>query len=405
MPRSGMDANDDIRAFIDRSRIEGAAAGPLAGLSFAVKDLFDVAGLPTLGGTPDWNPGRIPAERHAWAVGALLDAGAAMVGKTVTDEVSLGIMGENRHHGPVANPRAPGRVPGGSSSGSAAAVAAGLCDLALGTDTGGSVRVPASFCGLFGIRPTHGRLSTAGMLPQAPSFDTAGFLADTAEVFVRAAAVLLGAAPSPRPPARLLIDMQVFAAADPAVTKALEQAVLDAADVSGRSENVMIRPEGLGALADAQGVLQPAEAHETFADWLDRENPRLSWEVALGRARALMADRAAIPGAQRVRDAHRARMAELLAGDAVLAMPTVPFAAPLQGQRRSAMWEKRARIVGFTCIAGLSGVPQVSLPVGLVEGMPVGLSFLAAPGREDLLLHLVQALGQRACPARAGARV
>lgn len=402
MPRSGMDANDPVNAFVDRTRIEGAAAGPLAGLSFAVKDLFDVAGLPTLGGTPDWNPGRVPAERHAWAVGALLDAGAAMVGKTVTDEVSLGIMGENRHHGAVANPRAPGRVPGGSSSGSAAAVAAGLCELALGTDTGGSVRVPASFCGLFGIRPTHGRLSTAGMLPQAPSFDTAGFLADTAEMFVRAAGVLLGAAPSSRPPAALLVGVDLFAAADQAVAAALRPALDAAIALIGPAREVAL---DLPALATAQGMLQPAEAHATFADWLDRENPRLSWEVALGRARAMLADPAAIPGAQRVRDAHRARMAALLADDAVLAIPTVPFVAPEQGQRRSAMWEKRARIVEFTCLAGLSGVPQASLPLGLVDGMPVGLSFLAAPGREDLLLHLVQALGDGACPARAGARV
>lgn len=401
MPRSGMHANDPVRAFVDRTRIEGAPAGPLAGLTFAVKDLFDVAGLPTLGGTPDWNPGRTPAERHAWAAQALLDAGAAMVGKTVTDEVSLGIMGENRHHGPVANPRAPGRVPGGSSSGSAAAVAAGLCDLALGTDTGGSVRVPASFCGLFGIRPTHGRLSTAGMLPQAPSFDTAGFLADTADVFIRAAGVLLGAAPSTRPPAALLVGAAAFAAADPAVAAALRPALDAAIALIGPARETAL---DLPALAAAQGVLQPAEAHATFADWLDRENPRLSWEVALGRARALMADPAAIPGAQRVRDEHRARMASLLAGDAVLAIPTVPFVAPEQGQRRSAMWEKRARIVEFTCIAGLSGVPQVSLPLRLVDGLPVGLSFLAAPGREDLLLHLVQAMGAGACPARAGAR-
>src|ERR1700686_3602472 len=153
------DAADDFGVFVPggRFRIEGAAGGPLAGLTFAAKDLFDVAGHPTGGGNPDWPKGRPLPVRHAWAVQRLLDAGAALIGKTITDEVSLGILGENPFDGTARNPRAPGRVPGGSSSGSAVAVAAGLCDTALGTDTGGSVRVPSSFFGLYGIPPTPGR--------------------------------------------------------------------------------------------------------------------------------------------------------------------------------------------------------------------------------------------------------
>ena len=122
----------------------------------------------------------------------LLDAGATLIGKTITDEVSLGILGENAFDGTPVNVRAPGRVPGGSSSGSAAAVAAGLCDTALGTDTGGSVRVPASFCGLYGIRPTHGRLPLTGMLPQAPTSDTTGWFARDAETFAKVSAAMLG---------------------------------------------------------------------------------------------------------------------------------------------------------------------------------------------------------------------
>src|SRR3981081_2718060 len=148
-------------------RIAGAPGGPLSGLTFAAKDLFDVAGHPTGGGNPDWARSNPVPTRHAWAVQRLLDAGATLIGKTITDEVSLGIVGENAFYGTPTNPRAPGRVPGASSSGSAAAVAAGLCDTALGSDTGGSVRVPASFCGLYGIRPTHRRKDHPGMPPQA----------------------------------------------------------------------------------------------------------------------------------------------------------------------------------------------------------------------------------------------
>ena len=186
--------HDPINAFVPGPRIsiEGAPNGPLRGLTFAAKDLFDVAGHPTGGGNHDWARVHPVPTRHAWAVQTLLDAGATLIGKTITDEVSLGILGENAFDGTPLNTRAPDRVPGGSSSGSAAAVAAGLCDTALGTDTGGSVRVPASFCGLYGIRPTHGRLDLTGMLPQAPSSDTTGWFARDAATFARVSSVLLG---------------------------------------------------------------------------------------------------------------------------------------------------------------------------------------------------------------------
>jgi amidase len=177
------------------ARVAGRPGGPLSGLTFAAKDLFDVAGHPTGGGNPDFarqNP--IPS-RHAWAVQRLLDAGAELAGKTITDEVSLGILGENVFFGTPDNPAAPGRVPGGSSSGSASAVAGGIVDTALGTDTGGSVRVPASFCGLYGIRPTHGRLDLTGMLPQAPTSDTTGWFARDAGTFRRVSEAMFGEAP------------------------------------------------------------------------------------------------------------------------------------------------------------------------------------------------------------------
>ena len=156
---------DDINAFVPgpRVRIEGRPGGPLSGLTFAAKDLFDVAGVPTGGGNHDWPTGRPVPARHAWAVQTLLDGGATLIGKTITDEVSLGILGENAFDGTPVNVRAPGRVPGGSSSGSAAAVADFQVTLATGTQTGGSVIRPAAFCGVVGYKPTFGHLPTAGM--------------------------------------------------------------------------------------------------------------------------------------------------------------------------------------------------------------------------------------------------
>src|SRR3954471_20460107 len=218
------DISDDLGAFVPGQifRITGREGGLLSGLTFAAKDLFDVAGRPTGGGNPDWTRAHPVPERHAWAVHTLLDAGADLIGKTITDEVSLGILGENPFYGTPVNPRAPGHVPGGSSSGSAAAVAGGLCDTALGTDTGGSVRVPASFCGLYGIRPTHGRIDVAGMMSQAPTSDTTGWFARDADTFALVSSVMLGEEIPHALPTSLVIAVDAFDFADLDTAAALQ---------------------------------------------------------------------------------------------------------------------------------------------------------------------------------------
>src|SRR6185437_4689516 len=234
--------------------------GRLFGLTFAAKDLFDVAGHPTGGGNPDWARTHPLPARHAWAVQTLLDAGASLIGKTVTDEVSLGILGENPFDGTPTNPRAPGHVPGGSSSGSAAAVAAGICDTALGTDTGGSVRVPSSFCGLYGIRPTHGRLDTTGMMSQAPTSDTTGWFARDAETFARVSAVMLDEAIPAVLPTRLVVATDAFALADPDAAEALRPLVARLGTLVGTVTEAAMAPPGLAAWARAQRTIQPYEA-------------------------------------------------------------------------------------------------------------------------------------------------
>jgi amidase len=269
-----------------RLRIDGRPGGPLAGLTFAAKDLFDVAGYPTGGGNPDWANGQPVPSRHAWAVERLLEAGASLVGKTVTDEVSLGILGENPFDGTPVNPRAPGHVPGGSSAGSAAAVAGGLCDVALGTDTGGSVRVPASFCGIYGIRPTHGRLDLSGMMAQAPTSDTAGWFARDADTFTRVSSVLLGEEIPASLPTRLVVASDAFAFAAPETAAALEPLVDRLARLIGERHDEAMAPGGLALWARAQRTLQPVEAWATFRDWIERTNPRLQFSVARNLALA-----------------------------------------------------------------------------------------------------------------------
>ena len=263
-----------------RLHIAGSPDGVIAGLTFAVKDLIDVAGVPTGGGSPDWPRYAQTPTRHAAVVQSLLDAGASVIGKTITDEVSLGILGENAHDGTPLNPTAPDRVPGGSSSGSASAVASGLCDFALGTDTGGSVRVPASFCGLYGIRPTHGRIDFSGIAVQAPSSDTCGWFARDAGTFARVAEALFGLTPPSALPAHLLVATDAFGFADGAVATALMPLVDRLAALIGKRQDVTLALPGLSVWQRAQRVLQSSESWQTFQPWLDHCNPRLAWSVA-----------------------------------------------------------------------------------------------------------------------------
>jgi amidase len=389
-----MAEDEDYGAFVAGQlfRIAGRAGGPLAGLSFAAKDLFDVALHPTGGGNPDWARVHPVPDRHAWAVQTLLDAGADLIGKTITDEVSLGILGENPFEGTPTNPRAPDRVPGGSSAGSAAAVAGGLCDTALGTDTGGSVRVPASFCGLYGIRPTHGRLDLAGMMAQAPTSDTTGWFARDAATFARVSAVLLGEAIAEALPQRLVIASDAFALADPETAAALEPMVARLGALVGEVREVAMAPPGLASWARAQRTLQPCEAWQNFQQWIDRANPRLQFSVARNLALA-----AAIPAGERawaslVRQEARGRMRQLLPPGTILCLPTTPFPAPLKGLSLSVLEPLRDRITALCCHGGLTGVPQVSLPGADVGGVPVGLSIVGGRGSDALLVAVAKAM-------------
>ena len=384
----------DGSAFVagPRCQVSGKPGGPLAGLSFAVKDLIDVAGWPTGGGNPDWPAAHTLATSHAWVVETLLDAGASIIGKTVTDEVSLGILGENAHDGTPLNPRAPDRVPGGSSSGSASAVAAELCDFALGTDSGGSVRVPASFCGLYGIRPTHGRFSFGGITVQSPSADTCGWFARDAETFARIGAVLC-AAPLPTTlPTRLLIAIDAFGFADVAVQRALTPMLDRLAALIGNRTEVLLAPQGLSVWQRAQRVLQGSESWRSFEPWLDTANPRMAFNVARGLVQGSMLTDAERSAAALMREEARARLRHLLPEGTILCLPTTPFPAPARGLPLSELGFLRERISCLTSHGGLTGVPQINLPGATVDGAPTGLSIVARRGDDLSLMAVAKAL-------------
>ena len=384
---------DTLGAFVPGVTLHRAPrrAGLLSGLIFAAKDLFDVAGGVTGCGNPDWAATHGPAEADAWAVHALLEAGATLVGKTITDEISLGLLGINRFFGTPLNPRAPDRVPGGSSSGSASAVAGGLVDVALGTDSGGSVRIPASFCGLYGLRPTHGRIPTEGMMTQAPSFDTVGYFARNAATFSRAGTVLLAEQVVDALPGEIIVATDCFALADEPVRRALLP-VLDRLRLAAPVSESLLADGDLRDWSHHQRVLQKSEFHATFRDWIDRVNPRLSAEVA-----GAFADDGHIPAsnlaaAKTFRESASKRLDGLLDGRRILCMPTSPILPIGRDARLSEMRTAVHRIVDLTAIAGLTGLPQANLPLAAIGSIPVGLSLVGWRGGDAALVGAACAL-------------
>jgi amidase len=384
---------DTLGAFVPGVTLYRAPrrAGLLSGLTFAAKDLFDVAGGVTGCGNPDWAATHGPAEADAWAVDTLLEAGATLVGKTITDEISLGLLGINRFFGTPLNPRAPDRVPGGSSSGSASAVAGGLVDVALGTDSGGSVRIPASFCGLYGLRPTHGRIPTEGMMTQAPSFDTVGYFARNAATFGRAGTVLLAEQVVEALPDEIIVATDCFALADEPVRRALLP-VLDRLRLAAPVSESLLADGDLRDWSHHQRVLQKSEFHATFRDWIDRVNPRLSTEVA-----GAFADDGHIPAsnlaaAKTFRGSASKRLDGLLDGRRVLCMPTSPILPIGRDARLSEMRTAVHRIVDLTAIAGLTGLPQANLPMAAIGSIPVGLSLVGWRGGDAALVGAACAL-------------
>jgi amidase len=327
-------------------------------------------------------------------VQTLLDAGASVVGKTITDEVSLGILGENAFDGTPLNPAAPDRVPGGSSSGSASAVADGACDFALGTDSGGSVRVPASFCGLYGIRPTHGRIDFTGITVQSPSADTCGWFARDAETFAKVGETLLGGSMPEALPTTLLVATDAFGFADDDVQQALAPMLERLVALIGSRQDVTMAPQGLSVWQRAQRVLQSSESWKTFELWLDACNPRMAFSVARGLVAGSMMTDAERSAATLMRIEARARLRLLLPAGTILCLPTTPFPAPLKGLPLHVLNPLRERISCLTCHGGLTGVPQVSLPGATVTGAPVGLSIIGARGTDLELLRVAVAMAR-----------
>ncbi|MCI5076107.1 amidase [Oricola sp.] len=354
----------------------GGSQGPLAGKRLAVKDNFDIAGFVTGCGNPEWAGTHGPAEKTAPLVQTLQDQGAAIVGKTHMDELAYSLMGQNARFGTPENPAAPDRMPGGSSSGSATAVASGAADIGLGTDTGGSVRIPASFCGLFGWRPTHGLLCADGLVPLSQSYDVPGFMTRDGET-MQLLADLLAPEAELRDP-ELLRPVKLWELADPDTVEALS-------GFPGREIGPLCSPEMYDSLLPTFRVCQGSEVAHNFADWISKTNPAFGPGIRERFAGAVALTAGEIADARKQRTRIAEYLVSVVTPRRLLVLPTAPAPAPLRTSTGDEMETYRNKALTLLCLAGHAGLPQVTIPTRDASGLPVGFS-LIGPKRSDRAL-------------------
>ncbi|XP_057518487.1 outer envelope protein 64, mitochondrial [Amaranthus tricolor] len=409
---------EDFGAFVERFELfpfsqppPPAAPLPLNGLSFAIKDIFEIKGRVTGFGCPDWKKTHEEGEKTAEVIINLLKKGATCVGSTVLDELSFGITGENLHYGTPTNPSTPHHIPGGSSSGSAVAVAAQLVDFALGTDTIGCVRIPASFCGIFGFRPSHGVVSMDGVLPSSQSLDTIGWFARDLKVLHCVGHVLLQLKAEPRRSRRFVVADDLFEisnASKPKTTRFLKKTTENlsgyqspqhvnigqyiASNVPSlkafreESSNMKSGVGALRALSSLMVLLHRYEFKTNHEEWITSTRPKLGADVS-GRIRTAINS---IPDdvkiLYKVRTELRAALQNLLKGDGLLVLPTIADNPIKRNSRKALSTEFYDRSLVLSSISSMSGCCQITVPLGEQDGFPTSISFMAFHGADKFLL-------------------
>jgi amidase len=368
--------------------IGGAPSGPLTGLTAAIKDMYDVAGMTAGCGNPTWLETHPPANQTAGAVQRILAAGATVIGKAICDEFFFSVTGANFHYGTPLNPRAPGRLPGGSSSGSASAVASGTCDFALGSDTGGSVRIPASFNGLYGMRPTHSRVDVSGMQAMSATFDVPGWFAASPGVFRNVGAVLLDARRVPARLERLIVLEDAFEEADSEIADLLRTALEFMTEDLPPLAHGRISQEGFDPWREAFRVIQGYEVWQSFGEFVTLQQPVIGPGVRERMDYAARVTEAEMRAARHVQAQAREHILPAVKPGTILALPTAPCIAPLVDTPEPELDHYRTRVMRLTCTAGMAGLPQMNLPMATFSGCPVGLSFIGWLGGDEALLNL-----------------
>ncbi|KAI3445736.1 hypothetical protein Pfo_002401 [Paulownia fortunei] len=413
---------EDFGAFIERFELlpfpqppPPAARVPLSGLTFAINDNFDIKGYVTGYGSADWKRTHEEAGKTALVVMTMLRSGATCLGKTVMDELGFGILGENKNYGTPTNPQKPSHVPGGSSSGSAVAVAAQIVDFALGTDTIGCIRVPASFCGLLGFRPSHGIVSTIGVLPNSQSLDTVGWLASDPSVLHRVGCALLhfNALESKRM-RRIIIADDLFQLSKVPLQKTVYVVSKATEKLSGyqtpkhmnfgqyiasnvpslkffceESTNQQAGISTLRALSSAMLFLQRYEFKINHEEWIKSVKPKLGPDVSSRVRAAINTTQENVKNLYKVRIEMRAALQSLLKDDGILVIPTVADPPLKLNSKRGLPAEFHDRMHALLSIANMSGGCQVAIPLGKHDDSPISVSFIASHGTDKFLLDMV----------------
>jgi amidase len=381
---------DQWNAFFDKNiEFDPIKGGSLNGLTYAVKDVISIKGYKNGAGNPDWLKTHKKSQKHAPVIECLLKQGAKLKGTTHTDEIMYSLNGENDHYGTPVNPKDPKRIPGGSSSGSAVAVAAGLVHFALGTDTGGSVRIPSSYCGIYGFRPTHGAISVDGVIPLAKSFDTVGWMTRNPELLCRVGEVLLDAQHSQGDFTKVFFGEDAWGLLDEECRESLLKSV-STMTLPQSSEWITLSEEGLSQWSSTFRMLQGIEIWNEHGEWIQKVKPifgpgiseRFQWTSTLNQSDCQ-------PQFQYREDIRRS-LTELLGENGILVIPTAPGPAPLLNLYGEKAEQYRAKTMQLSCIAGLAGLPQVTLPLTAEDGLPIGLSFIANQNQDLKLLNWVK---------------
>lgn len=396
MDRLNNNIEDPVNCFVPHSPpvIKGSTSGPLEGLTFTVKDLYDIAGYKTGNGSPTWLDNHEPATTTAAVVQSCLDAGATMIGKVICDEFFYSFIGENAHYGTPVNSAAPGRIPGGSSSGSVASVAGGICDFSLGSDTGGSVRIPAAFCGLYGLRPTYGRLNLTGATAMAPSFDTAGWFARDLNIFLKIGQVLLDQRSIAAEVEQVRVADFAFDFSDDEITVPLRKWLESDQGNLPLQNPISALPDGIefDDAREAFRIIQAREVWQTFGAWIEETNPAFGPGVKerMDIAKTVTAEErdAQILYKEKVMTALR----DLVPPGTVMALP-VTASLPVQVNTDPDILNAyRAKTLSLICLASLSGLPQISIPVTNSNGIPVSLGLIGWEGGDEALLSTAASL-------------
>lgn len=389
-------------AFVEIFTLSPYKNGPLDSLTFAVKDNIELKGFNTSYGSKPWLSAHHSAVYSAVCIEQLLASGATCVGKTVADEYTYSLDGESYFYGTPVNPKAPARIPGGSSSGSASAVACGLVDFAIGTDSAGSIRVPASLCGVWGMRPTLHRISEAGVLPFMPSVSTVGAFANDISILDKVMRIMLNSeSPEPIEPRRIYILEDAFAIADGAVAGALKQEVariFSASDIAIESitlSEIVGKDIDLHTLnTQALRVVQTAEFMNTVGGWIEETNPEKGPSFAAAYENLRGFDRSELSDALLLREKLCGRISNFMNQGELVLFPTTPTIAPLKGALNNieTVMDFYDRTMAITSFSGVGRLPEISIPLTTVDGAPVGLSIASGTYQDEFLLSTARKL-------------